>query len=138
LLAEEGLRELPFPKLSFSVRLLAAAPVVAICLGWMIQMAHRAGDHLSVELISAAIVAVSAYLAYRLPLTQPDRAVLHMFETFTLALIVILVMLNWRLPDWIMATYGIGNIPLWGINLCGVVLFAWTAILTVSSRRDRA
>jgi RNA polymerase sigma factor (sigma-70 family) len=138
LLAEEGLRELPFPKLSFGVRLLATVPVVAICLGWMIQMAHRAGDHLSVELISAAIVAVSAYLAYRLPLTQPDRAVLLMFETFTLALIVIFVMLNWRLPDWMVAIYGVSVVPLWGINLCALVLFAWTAILTLLSREDRA
>lgn len=138
LLAEEGLQELPFPKLSFGVRLLAAAPVAAICLGWMIQMAHRAGDHLSVELISAAIIAVSAYLAYRLPQTQPDRAVLHMFETFTLVLIVIFVMLNWRLLDWMAAIYGVSIVPLWGINLCALVLFTWTAILTLLSRRGRA
>ncbi len=138
LLAEEGLSELPFPKLSFGVRLLATAPVVAICLGWLIQLAHRAGDNLSVELISAAIVAISAYLAYRLPLTQPDRAVLNMFETFTLALIVIFVMLNWRLPYWISSIYGVGIVPLWGINLCALVLFVWTAILTVLSRRGRA
>ena len=71
LLAEEGLRELPFPKLSFGVRLLATVPVVAICLGWMIQMAHRAGDQLSVELISAAIVAISGYLASAFPFCTP-------------------------------------------------------------------
>jgi len=140
LLAGEGLRELPFPNLSFGIRFLAAAPVVAICLGWMIQMAHKAGDQFSVEIISAAIVAISVYLAYRLPLTQPDRSVLHMFETFTLCLIVILVMLNWRLPQWIAAVYDIGagatqdSVPLWGINLCALVLIVWTAILTVLSR----
>jgi RNA polymerase sigma factor (sigma-70 family) len=134
LLAEEGLQELPFPKLSFAARLLGTAPVVAICLGWMIQMAHRAGDHSSVELISAAIVLISGYLAYRLPLTQPDRPVLHMFETFSLSLFVILVMLNWRLPQWIAAIYGNANVPLWGINLCALVLFVWIAILTVLSR----
>jgi RNA polymerase sigma factor (sigma-70 family) len=132
LLAEEGLRELPFPNLSFAVRLTATVPVVAICLGWMIQLAHRAGDSLSVELIAAAITVISAYLAYRLPQLQPDRNVLQMFETFTLALIVILVMLNWRLPHWVEAQDVI--VPLRGINLCAFILFIWTAILTALSR----
>jgi hypothetical protein len=106
----------------------------------MIQMAHKAGDQFSVEIISAAIVAISVYLAYRLPLTQPDRSVLHMFETFTLCLIVILVMLNWHLPQWISSVDDIragatqDSVPLWGINLCALVLFVWTAILTVLSR----
>jgi RNA polymerase sigma factor (sigma-70 family) len=132
ILAEEGLRELPFPNLSFGVRLTATVPVVAICLGWMIQLAHRAGDHLSVELIAGAIAVISAYLAYRLPKLQPDRVVLQMFETFTLSLIVILVMLNWRLPRWITASDVI--VPLRGINLCAFILFIWTAILTTLSR----
>jgi RNA polymerase sigma factor (sigma-70 family) len=133
LLGEEGLRELPFPNLSFGVRLLATAPVVAICLGWMVQLAHSAGDSLSVELIAASIAVISAYLAYRLPLTQPDRPVLQMFETFTLCLIVIVVMLNWRLPNWVAAPGVV--VPMWGINLCALVLFVWTAILTAMSRR---
>jgi RNA polymerase sigma factor (sigma-70 family) len=128
-LGEEGLREAPFPKLPFWVRALAAAPVVCICIGWMLQLAAKAGDRLSVDLIWAAIVAIIVYLAYRLPKTQPDRSVLHMFETFTSCLIVIVVMLNWRLPQWI------GPVSLWGINLCALVLFAWTAILTILSRR---
>ena len=132
LLAEEGLRELPFPNLSFAVRLTATAPVVAICLGWMIQMAHYAGDALSVELIAITIAVISAYLAYRLPKLQPDKAVLQMFETFTLCLIVILVMLNWRLAYWFAAQDV--SVPLWGVNLCALALFVWTLILTLLSR----
>ncbi len=127
-LGEEGLREAPFPKLPFWVRALAAAPVVCICIGWMLRMAAKAGDQLSVDLIWAAIVAIIVYLAYRLPKTQPDRAILHMFETFTLCLVVIVVMLNWRLPQWI------GPVPLWSINLCALALFIWTATLTALSR----
>lgn len=136
-LSQEGLREAPFPNLSFGVRLLAAAPVAGICLGWMIRIALKAGDHVSVELIAAAIAAISAYLAYRLPATQPDRPVQHTFETFTLSLIVIVVMLNWRLPQWIAAN-GVGEmrgiVPLWGINLCALALFIWTVTLTALSR----
>jgi RNA polymerase sigma factor (sigma-70 family) len=135
ILAEEGLRELPFPNLSFGVRFLAAAPVVAICLGWIIQMAHKAGDQMSVELIATAIAIISAYLAYRLPLTQPDRPVLHMFETFTLCLVVIVVMLNWRLSIWIAPNDVVG--PLWAVNTCALALFVWTAILTALSRPPR-
>lgn len=127
-LAAEGLREAPFPKLSFGVRLLAAAPVVAICTSWMIRLALNAGDRLSVDLIVGAIIAVSAYLAYRLPRTQPDRAMLHMFETFSLCEIVIVLMVNWRLPLWV------AGAPLWIINLCAAVLFVWTAILTLINR----
>jgi RNA polymerase sigma factor (sigma-70 family) len=127
-LAEEGLREAPFPNLSFGARLLATVPVAAICLGWMIQIALKAGDHTSVEVIVAAIAAISAYLAYRLPMTQPDQPVQHTFETFTLCLIVMVVMLNWRLAQWI------GPVPLWGINLCALALFIWTATLTAFSR----
>jgi RNA polymerase sigma factor (sigma-70 family) len=139
-LEKEGLREAPFPNLSFGIRLLASAPVVGICLAWMVRLAVRAGDHLSVELIATAIGAISVYLAYRLPKTQPDRAVLHMFETFTLSLIVIVIMINWRLPQWL-ATGGFtqmpGIVPVWGINLCALVLFAWTAILMAMSRPKR-
>jgi RNA polymerase sigma factor (sigma-70 family) len=135
-LAEEGLREAPFPKLSFGMRLLSSAPVTAICLGWMIHLALKAGDHVSVEIIVAAIAVVSAYLAYRLPRTQPERAVLHTFETFTSCLIVIVVMLNWRLPLWLAAGFGAGDVPMWGINVCALVLFLWTGTLTWMSRGE--
>jgi RNA polymerase sigma factor (sigma-70 family) len=140
LLAEEGLREAPFPKLSFALRFLISAPVVGICLEWMIRIALQAGDRTSAEIIVAAIAVISAYLAYRLPMTQPDLPIQHTFETFTLPLSAIVIMLNWRLPLWIAAN-GVGHydnmaspIPMWGINLCALVIFAWTAILTLLSR----
>jgi hypothetical protein len=63
-----------------------------------------------------------------------------MFETFTTSLIVIVAMLNWRLPQWLTAQSAIGidqlrhSIPLWGINLCAVALFAWITILTAMTR----
>jgi len=139
-LAEEGLREAPFPRLSFGVRLLATAPVVGVLMGWMVKLALEAGDHLSVELIVASIAAISAYLAYRLPKTQPDRVVLCTFETFTLPLIVTVAMLNWRLPQWLAAANAgqlHGDVSMWAINLCAVVLFAWMAVLTAMSRRER-
>ncbi|MGA2232911.1 MAG: sigma-70 family RNA polymerase sigma factor [Tepidisphaeraceae bacterium] len=139
-LREEGLREAPFPKLSFGVRLLATAPVVGVLMGWMVKLALEAGDHVSVELIVASIAAISAYLAYRLPRTQPDRVVLHTFETFGLCLLVKVIMLNWRLPQWIAivnAGQTRGEVPMGAINLCAFVLFAWMAVLTVMSRRTK-
>jgi len=139
-LREEGLREAPFPKLSFPLRLLATAPVVGVLMGWMVKLALEAGDHVSVELIVAAIAAISAYLAYRLPRTQPDRVVLCTFETFTLPLIVIVAMLNWRLPQWlgtVNAGQLHGDVSMWAINFCAVVLFAWMAVLTAMSRRTK-
>jgi RNA polymerase sigma factor (sigma-70 family) len=132
LLAAEGLSEVPFPKLSFIVRLFAAAPVVFICIEWMIQLAIKAGDHLAVEVMCLAGVAISAYLADRLPKTQPDRAILHMFETFTLCLALIVIMINWRLGLWL-APANSDDIPFWGINLCAGIMFVWIAVLTLLS-----
>jgi RNA polymerase sigma factor (sigma-70 family) len=127
-LAEEGLREAPFPKLPLAIRLFATAPVVAICCGWMVRLALSAGDQLGTRVIVAMIAAISIYLAYRLPKTQPDRAVLHTFETFSFCLLAIVVMINWRLQYWIPGA------PLWNINLCAAVLFIWTAVFTLLSR----
>ena len=136
-LAEEGLREAPFPRLPFAVRLLATAPVVGVLIGWMVQLALEAGDQQSVELLVAAIATISAYLAYRLPKAQPDHVVLYTFETFVSCLFVEVIILNWRLPQWLAVVNGgqmHGAVPMWGINLCAAIIFAWMAVLTGMTR----
>jgi RNA polymerase sigma factor (sigma-70 family) len=140
LLNEEGLADAPFPKLATWKRLVFTLPVVAISLAWLVRLAMLAGDQTSVNIISAAIVAESLWLAWRMPRLQPGNEIQQSFETFALALLVIVIMLNWKLHDWIATIYGLDFsqmphiLPMWGINAAALILFAWIGTLTFLSR----
>jgi RNA polymerase sigma factor (sigma-70 family) len=142
-LAQEGVNEQPFPQLALWQRLCFTLPVVTLCLGWMVRFALAAGDQTSIELIAAAIIAESLFIAWRLPHLQPARPIQQTFETYTLALLVTVPMLNWRLGAWIATAHGLDInqmphlLPLWSINLAALILFAWIGTLTYLSRFNR-
>jgi len=132
-LREQNLIEPPFPNIPLWKRLFFTFPVVAICVGWMIRLAMNAGDQLSVDLIAGAIVVESVWFAWRLPQLQPSKPIQQTFETFALALAVIVVMLNWRGHLWIGR-----DMPLAGINSWAIVLAAWLVGLWGWDRRAKA
>jgi RNA polymerase sigma factor (sigma-70 family) len=140
ILAEEKVTEPPFPKLALWQRLFFTLPVCALCLGWMIQFALAAHDQTGVNLIAAAIILESLWFAWRLPHLQPEGPIQQTFETFTLAVIAIVLMLNWRLQEWIATADGLELsrmiilLPMWSINVAALILFAWIAALTALSR----
>jgi RNA polymerase sigma factor (sigma-70 family) len=140
LFREEHFTEPLFPKLALWQRMIFTVPVVAILLGWMIQLALKAGDHLSVEIVSGVIVIESVFYAWRLPQLQPRHPVQQTFEVFSAALIAIVVMCNWQLRAWVAVANGwdmnqMDNLlPMMSFNLCAAILFAWMAAFTQWSR----
>jgi len=126
ILREENAVEAPFPQISLWKRLLVTIPIIGVTLGWMLPLALKANDHTSVDILFAAILLQSLWQAWRLPQLQPDHPIQQTFETFALALATIVIMLNWRLQDWMN-----GELPLFGINLCASILFAWMVLLVV-------
>jgi RNA polymerase sigma factor (sigma-70 family) len=139
-LREEGITEPPFPNLAIWQRLCFTLPVAALCVGFMVRFAIVAGDRMSVDIIAASIVGIGLFAARRLPKLQPQSPIQQTFENFTLALVVIGIMLNWRLQEWMATAKGMDLeqkktiLPMWSINTAIAVLFAWTAVLTAMSR----
>jgi RNA polymerase sigma factor (sigma-70 family) len=143
LFRDESFTEKPFPNLALWQRMVFTLPVVAIFLGWMIQVALKAGDQLSVEIVAAIILVESLVYARRLPQLQPTRPIQQTFEVFTLALIAIVAMCNWKLRAWVAVANGLDMgrmdelLPLTSFNLCAGVLFVWMAALTAWSGGSR-
>jgi RNA polymerase sigma factor (sigma-70 family) len=139
ILREENIIE-TFPQLAPWKYLTFTFPVVAVSLGWMVSLALKAGDQLSVDILAVVIVLQSIYLAIRTPRLQPDHPIQQTFENFALCLLAIVVMLNWRLQDWVGTIYSmdLGHVsrlvPMWGVNAAILVLFAWISILTLVNR----
>ena len=133
---------LPRPKLGFWMRLLVFAGPTAAGLSWMIEMALRAGDHLSAGIVAAVIGVICLLSAFqkRDHKKWPDP-VQSMAGYFSLLVVVMLVMLNWRLRMWVAGHDGVsisqiqGELPLWPINLFAVVLFVWMAALIRFTKR---
>jgi RNA polymerase sigma factor (sigma-70 family) len=129
-LRDEGIDEAPFPDVALWQRLVFTFPVAAIFLGWMVQLAMKAGDQVGVDIVAGAIILESLWCAWRLPQLQPAKTIQQTFETFTFALAVIVVMLNWRLAIWTGP-----DMPLWSFNLCALILFVWMLAMTLWDRR---
>jgi RNA polymerase sigma factor (sigma-70 family) len=129
-----------FPKLAPWKFLAFTFPLAVVSLGWLVRMALMAGDQLSVNILGVLIVLQSFYLAWRTPRLQPDHPIQQTFENFALILLVSVVMLNWKLLDWVGVIYGMNPtqisqlLPMWSINLGVLVLFAWVGGLTLLSR----
>ncbi len=126
LLREVNSTEPPFPTIPIWQRLIFTAPVATIFLGWMLQPALKAQDHMAVSIISALIVGQSLWYAWRLPQLQPDRTIQQTFETMSLALISIVVMLNWRFELWLPPNQQ--GISLWPLNISAAILLIWMAV----------
>jgi RNA polymerase sigma factor (sigma-70 family) len=126
ILREVNSTEPPFPTIPIWQRLIFTAPVVTIFLGWMLQPAMKAQDHIAVSIISALIVGQSLWYAWRLPQLQPDRTIQQTFETLSLALISIVVILNWRFELWLPQNEQ--GISLWPLNLSAAILLIWMAV----------
>ena len=134
ILREDRITEPPFPTLALWQRLVFTFPVAGILLGWMIRLARKSGDDTGVEIIAAAIVIESLYYAWRLPHLQPTKPIQQTFEVFIQALVIVVIMLNWRLPMWIADE----TVPLWSINLFAGVLLVWMTALWAWDRRGRS
>jgi RNA polymerase sigma factor (sigma-70 family) len=132
-LREDGSIEPPFPTVPLWGRLVSTAPVVGIFLGWMIPLANRADDRLGVWIIAGLILFQSLWLAWRLPQLQPARTIQQAFETFAMAIVFIVVLMNWRFDLWAGQ-----SVPLGSLNVCAGVLMAWIVGIRAWDRRTRS
>jgi len=141
---QEQLFDAPFPKLAIWKRLVFTIPVVALCLGWMLQFAVSTNDRFSVNLISLIIIGQGLWHAWRMPKLQPEGQIQQTFETFAMAIIAIITITNWRLEYWISVDYGIPleqlkqTFSMWSVNVPAGILLAWICILTFLSRGKSA
>jgi hypothetical protein len=88
-------------------RLLLVGGVYLACFSWLLGLAWRTGDRISIVIITAAMVLLGALNIYQVGHRTGLAALRAVIGHLALVWVVILVMLNWRLDLWLATIRGI-------------------------------
>ena len=124
--------------LKLGIRIAVVTGLYLSCFSWMIMLAWRAHDHLSLGIIGGtmAVLGVRHFLQLG---TGTMRSIRHM----ALAFGIILVILNCRLDVWLAASRGtdLADIhrlmPLWVVPSATATLLIWAGIVWAATRPQK-
>jgi RNA polymerase sigma factor (sigma-70 family) len=129
----------------FWPRFLFLAPLIYCGVGWLVELATRAGDHQSARLIAGTAILGSALCAWREAVQKLSRNPIKMaYESWVLMVAIIVLAIDCRLREWIAASshLNVANLqqqmPLWSVNLFGAVLVLWMSLLVWGKRPSKS
>jgi len=134
--ASPPIRKPPYPGRS----LIVTAGVYLACFSWLIDLAWRAGDMVSVAIITIAMLALGGSHFFQVCRKTGTAAVRTVAGHLAVVWGIILLILNFRLEAWAACLRGIGSaemsrvFPVWLLPVLTLTLLLWIGLILVVTR----
>jgi hypothetical protein len=142
---EVGISQTSGTRLTLGTRIIVVAGIYLGWFLWLITLAWRAQDMLSVGILAGAMVVLGVWHFFQFRARTGVAAARGGMGCLTLAWGVILVVLNFRLDGWMTARYGVSVAemrrlyPLWLIPSFTLALLLWIGlVLAITKPKCRA